>query len=411
MAWDKTLQDAAFRGVKFDVLRVRDVRARAVAEFEVPFVDGGVVDDLGWRIRRIALTAVFFGADYETRLAAFLKALGEPGAGELMHPVFGLMKVQVASVETPHDAEAPDYCEVPVEFIETGDPAPFFAAEAGSRRAEAARQAVSAGRETSLATMTAGLRELTRDLRGIRARAAVADRFAEALGKLRAGAGGVVTAALDVIDYPAAWVGDVRATLTALAALPDRVDGRLDGNLASWRTMLGRVPPSGTRRASGGSRAVGSEAALQAGAQDLADDTVTRERALALADVAAAVLADEAEAPTLTPADVERVANDARAALQRAVDSARAVHPVERHHAVAETLKDVAWQIQRAALAVLVQRPPLVRRSAPADANLHQLAHWWYGDHTRAAELLRLNPALRYPNFIRQGDTLYAYAR
>ncbi|EBC7006980.1 multidrug DMT transporter permease, partial [Salmonella enterica] len=50
-------------------------------------------------------------------------------------------------------------------------------------------------------------------------------------------------------------------------------------------------------------------------------------------------------------------------------------------------------------------------RTAEQDTCLHLLAHQWYGDHTRAGELLRLNPGLRNPNVIRKGDRLHAYSR
>jgi len=55
--------------------------------------------------------------------------------------------------------------------------------------------------------------------------------------------------------------------------------------------------------------------------------------------------------------------------------------------------------------------PPLVTHNAPSLCNLRLFAHWLYGDHTRAAELMRLNPGLRNPNFIAQGQALHGFAR
>lgn len=59
----------------------------------------------------------------------------------------------------------------------------------------------------------------------------------------------------------------------------------------------------------------------------------------------------------------------------------------------------------------MMQRPPLTTRVVNAETNLHLLAHQWYGDYTRATELLRLNPSLRNPNAIKTGDILNAYSR
>ena len=79
--------------------------------------------------------------------------------------------------------------------------------------------------------------------------------------------------------------------------------------------------------------------------------------------------------------------------------------------ALADALRTMAQQVQRQALAVIVLRPPLIRRRVEADGNLHLLAHRWYGDYRRAGELLRLNPQLRLPCFVLRGEVLYAYAR
>jgi prophage DNA circulation protein len=417
MAWEKTLQDASFRGIKLDVLNVRTRKDRATAEFEPPYVHGGTVDDLGWRLRRISLVFVFDGADYEQRLDAFLKALDEPGAGELIHPVYGKIKAQVLSVEEPHTAEQPNYCEVPVEFVETGDPAKFFAGTTPRQQADKARLAVSKARLASVNALTAGLRTLERNIRGLKGEVAVLDEFSAMMSGLRSGVSGVISAGLSVLTFPGSWIGDVRGVLSAIAGVGGSLQDRLDDSLSGWLGIRSRVAPSASYARPLAPLTVAppgqalSVPVLSTQAYSLAQDTVTRERALALAETATVLLADEADDPQLTPAGIERVANDARTALQVAMDSARTVHPLEQHYAIAEVLKDVAYEIQSAALAVLVQRPPLVKRPAPFDGNLHLIAHAWYGDYARADELLRLNPQVRLPNFVREGDVLYAYAR
>jgi len=405
MAWEKNLQDASWRGVPFDVMNVRGRKDRALAEYEVPYVHGGVGDDLAWGIQRISMVAVFWGVDYEQRLEALLKALDEIGPGELIHPTRGKIRALVVSMEEPYTAEEPDYCAMPIEFIETGDPAPFFAGSSARQKTEAAKSAINKGRLVSISALTAGLRQLARNIRSVKEQMGVLDEFGTVMGGLRSGVTGVISAGLSVLSFPGSWVGDMRGILSALTGLGPAASSRLGGGLSGWLGLRSRVAPTTTtvtRKTPSG--VVGD-------ARKLAQDTEVRERALTLADAATDVLADEADDPAMTPAEIERVTNDSRSAIQLAIDSARQTYELEMHHDIVESLKDVAYQVQLSALAALVQRPPLVQRRAPFDGNLHLIAHAWYGDFSRAEELRRLNPAVTNPNFITAGRLLYAYSR
>ncbi|MCK9139458.1 phage morphogenesis protein, partial [Haemophilus influenzae] len=53
----------------------------------------------------------------------------------------------------------------------------------------------------------------------------------------------------------------------------------------------------------------------------------------------------------------------------------------------------------------------LIIRTVEFDSTIQQVAHAFYGDYTRAGELLRLNPHIRYPNFIARGEVLNGYAK
>lgn len=72
-------------------------------------------------------------------------------------------------------------------------------------------------------------------------------------------------------------------------------------------------------------------------------------------------------------------------------------------------MKDQALALQDAAKAVIEARPPLVQRTLSAPGNLRLQAHLLYGDHSRATELARLNPGLRVPNNLKQGDVINAF--
>jgi prophage DNA circulation protein len=81
-----------------------------------------------------------------------------------------------------------------------------------------------------------------------------------------------------------------------------------------------------------------------------------------------------------------------------------------RARAITEPLKDLALVLQKAALAIIERRPPLIFRTLDGAGNLRLIAHLWYGDHSRAPELARLNN-LRLPNALNKGDVLRGYAK
>ncbi|WP_245636556.1 hypothetical protein [Eikenella longinqua] len=78
---------------------------------------------------------------------------------------------------------------------------------------------------------------------------------------------------------------------------------------------------------------------------------------------------------------------------------------------LADSVRTLAHTLQKQAQALINLRPPLVQKVVPSDSSLHLLAFRWYGDHSRQAELLRLNPDIVHPNFIARGTVLNAYAQ
>lgn len=120
MSWQDNLQDASFRGVRFDVVSAQDSVARDHADHGYPWTDGEDVHDLGRKARNFRLNAVFWGDDYDTRMQQFTAELDKPGAGELIHPVYGSVpKVQLIEYQVKHDANSPDYAEVGLVFLES----------------------------------------------------------------------------------------------------------------------------------------------------------------------------------------------------------------------------------------------------------------------------------------------------
>ncbi|UXC35164.1 DNA circularization protein [Cupriavidus gilardii] len=438
MAWSDTLQEASFRGVRFDCRRTQDDVPRDVAGHEYPYVDGEDTEDLGRKARRFAISAVFFGEDYEARLQAFLKACDERGPAELVHPIYGsIPSVQVLDYQVVHDAEAPDFCTVDLTFKEATPGNPFFVQQLPAQAATAATQLAEVAQESGtsiFATALEGIKTVKTNLTRLNNLRSV---LTGTLGGLRSVVQGFTGTTMDLIDFPRAFVADVVGMLHHLVDLRSFDRASL---LSDWKDLdrqLGQIVELPARVAAGtassadlggsapgtpggapgdGSGNPGVVAALKpipARPEDVAVVTALVKTAVATVKAATAgeILAGQADEPSLSPVDVELIASDARTAIQDAIDIHREIYPIETARPVIEALRDAAHGVQEAAIAVIDVRPPLIRRKVDVAGNLHLVAFRWYGDYRRAGELLRLNPALRNPNFLEPGDLLNAYAR
>ena len=235
MAWADTLLDCSFRGVVFDVVGTKDAYGRALSVAEVPYVSGGITEDLGGRPVRYSLQVVFFGADYEDRLFQAIDAFNTFGPGELVHPVIGVIKAaQCVSFEVTHSAPEPDACTVQVEFIESGDPVVFWR-EAG---ADDVQFEVGALGDTALDQMAASLTETVQALRDALPLAEFDALRQSMLGPLlyfTSQVQGVIASGMEVMDYPRAWASDIAALsngVLSIISLPGRV-------MDEWRAIVG----------------------------------------------------------------------------------------------------------------------------------------------------------------------------
>lgn len=408
MAWDKTLLEATFNGIVFDVVKTNDSAENMLVEHSYPYVDGSDIEDMGRGARRINVEAVFFGDDYEDRLQAFIDALDLAGDAELVHPVFGSFKnTKAGRYAIHHDAENPDFASLTVEFIESTTAEPFFNRSLSSQKAAAVAQLGAA------ATAAAGSKF-----------AAFVDRLKAAspmaaLNKLREALTGPILAitsavntvlsGLDVLAYPRAWANDISAMVSGLLDIRDWRD-QLVSDWASIQSGLNAFSifstPSSTDAAppqiTSGSTPTEEQAIAAAQA------TISVNTAVVLANAASYIIETEAETPTFYPAEIEAIAAVARTNIDSAIEQVRAIYGIEDARPITEALKEQAFALQEAARAVIVARPPLIQRTAEAPGNFRLLAHLWYEDHARAPELYRLNGA-RSP-FINTGDSINAYA-
>ncbi len=456
MAWKDNLLDASYRGTPFAVISTRDTVERAQVQHEYPYRDGAEIEDLGRRPRKITMRAVFWGTDYEDKLKALVKKLDEKGPGELIHPVFGSMTVAANSYEIDHHEESPDYAEIQLVFTEATPDQPFFgrAVTAPGKAAAATGdlgQALGKAKVAALAALGSWAEKIpgmssvlaasealsgvtdalgqARDLAGL-PRSILGDALAAPMA-LWSEAEGVANAVLDTaLALPQAGLGvfgQFAAFSERLVGLPLTAGGLVEQFIATIGRFAG-LTLGGPESGSPGALPVltlpstwvqpvrelepltsSTPVTAQGYAQAAALSNLAR--ATVAATEASRVLLAEADAPTLTPSEVEAVVGVTRDRIQASIEEQAAVHPAHLAHPVAESLRDAALAVQELGRVVIHLRPPLVSRAAPAPCNMHLLAHWMYGDFSRAQELHRLNPGVRNPNFLASGQRVNCYAK
>ena len=453
MAWQNTLLDARFKGVAFDVVDDSLRGSHALAAHEYPFVQGADIEDTGVSALEMALTAVLWGEDYESRLQSLLNVLRETGAGELIHPIYGsLPDCVVADFEVSHNEESPDYCTVRMTFKQSVKAAPFFDRDLPLALADEVDFLADLAAWQGFEVFQTALAEMQQTQSRWNA---FHGTVLIALGVLHGQVGGVFSGGLNLINSPRVLVAELQAVFGALANLHQV--GK--SGLAGWRDMVRGAGAAANTPWQVHTGAAGNGAVLQkARVEDVAALTALTATvgACALAEQAADILAVQLAEPTLTPPEISRLLADCRDALQRALAAQRllamlpaadaekaeklaycllrlyqtpaddadnvyqrveaagclpAAPYLEAAADVAESLRTLAHKLQQQALAVVNLRPPLVQKTAGRATSLHLLAFEWYGDYSRFDELMRLNPQIRQPNFIEKGEVLNAYAR
>lgn len=408
MAWDKTLLEASFNGIVFDVVKTDDSAESVLVEHSYPYVDGSDIEDMGRGARRISVEAVFYGDDYEERLQWFIDGLDLAGDAELVHPVFGSFKnTQVARYTIHHDADNPDYATLAIEFVESTTAAPFFNRSVASQKAAAVAQL---GAAATVSASEAAAKLIDR-LRAANPLSGLDTLREKMTGPILYGMSVVnlTLSGLDVLAYPRAWANDISAIVGSLLDVRDWRD-QLVADWASIQSSLNSFSIFSTPDSTAPTPAqvISGIAPTEAQAIAAVQTTVQINTAVGLANAASYIFEAETTAPTLTPTEIEAITAIARNGLEAAIERARAIYGIEDSRPITEPLKGQALAVQEAARAVIVARPPLIQRRAEAPGNFRLLAHLWYGDHARALELYRLNGA-RSP-FVNAEDNINAYA-
>ena len=444
MSWQDTLLDASYKGVAFEATADTLRGVHALAEHSYPFVDGSDIEDTGCEALEFNLTAVLYGDDYEARLQRLLKVLREHGSGELVHPIYGSVPdTVVADFEVRHSEDSPDYAEINISFKQSVAAAPFFGRELALALADEVDWIADLAAFQGFAVLEKGLGKI-RNLQQRRNNFHAA--VLNVVGRLYSQVNGIFSGSLNLLNSPRVLLAGMHRTAQS--------------SLSGWRDLAGgtktaaAVPWQYRQGLDNGATPARSQAALLDVAALTAAIAIVGSTALAkeLADIFAA----EQDEPELTPAEISRLLADVRAQLNSALaanrlavmmlsasaeqaeqlaalllslyqdnppDPEQLYRQLEQHRLLpqqpylegsaelADSVRTLAHTLQKQAQALINLRPPLVQKVVPTDSSLHLLAFLWYGDHSRQAELLRLNPSISHPNFIARGTVLNAYAQ
>lgn len=470
MAWKDTLLPASFRNINIEIESIGDDIDRSIVAHEYPYVDGANIEDMGRMPRHIGITAVFYGDDYEIKLQQFLSVLDEPGAGELIHPVFGSLQVQFVRLSVQHSYDRTDYARLTLDFIEAKLRTPLFDRVLPLQQIDAVNQSVDdvlAGAKTRF-TLDIGkalnLPSLLRDklsadmLNAIDNMRHLADQLIDARGwvasgvyylnnpiafvddissglisrvqaifspmNLRLGYSGVsssggVTNGLNVAGSSS--VGSFGITQSASVSSFSTADnlpvGYSRGSLTTvWKAPLAYLQQplltlSSASPATSANSLITTLTSDGVVTQPFLVAHITVQQAIAIASAAAEIYSLDLGVSVLTPDDVEAIAADTRSTIANAITLVRTTFPdIVQSRPITEPLKALALTITVAAEKLIRAKPPLINRIVDSAGNLQLLAHLWYNDYRRADELLRLNPAITNPNFIMRGTSLRAYA-
>lgn len=411
MSWQKSILDAEFNDVKFEVQQTFDEFSVATVSNEYPYVDGADVTGMGRNGRRIFMTAITYGDDYEARLMNLITALHKPGVGKLIHPIFGEIRAQFSRAGVPHAAEEPDTARCMLEFLESKLGGALFDRVLPVQKVDN----IKSGADDVLA---AAGEIFGADIMSMNLPALARSKLDGDLLNVMDTMGGYAEQLLEARSWTATGGSYISRPLSFVDELTGGMVSRLKALFSP--ISLGSGGRTATRYGDNGIGTVWAAPVANLKQPLIADTTnvapaivtqVIVQQTVAVAGAAAELYEKELAAGAMTPLEVEAVAADTRTTINEAIAVVEETYPdIVKSRPITEPLKQLALSVTEAAEKLISAKPPLITRIVETPGNLQLLAHFWYGDYRRSDELLRLNPQISNPNFILRGATIRAYA-
>ncbi|HGX3211374.1 TPA: DNA circularization protein [Serratia marcescens] len=115
------LRDASFRGVPFYFVDVEGNSGRRAIPHAYPKKEVGWTEDHGAVLTQQQINGILLGNDYQAQFNRLLAALNTPGPGELVHPWFGVQRVQAGKVTHKLSTEEGGIAYISFEVFEAGE--------------------------------------------------------------------------------------------------------------------------------------------------------------------------------------------------------------------------------------------------------------------------------------------------
>lgn len=462
MGWTMPIQQASYRGVRFDVLSVDDNLERATITHAYPFVNGGDIEDLGLNPLTLQMQAVFYGEGYYSNFKSFLSALEKQGAAVLVHPIRGrLQNMLCTSAYFHHEADFVDYVTVSLSFQEATPAKPIFlfnfsvlglidellselenfvddVMELFGFFMEGVAYAANV-KSRLLGSFGAlyGCFEQVRDLFDMdKKKHVILTNTPTSKDAFKQQGGDAVRDMADMINDGLTAIAnrddltvrakfdEVTRTAKSLLEIAPNLSNGKNSKSNNLKSLTSSLTTQDTKEMFCAIQLLTTVNVLKIATQFIEDDTLipseidyivteSRLQALAALNTLRALVAAEQQAMTLRYSKDDFGLMSLKAA--KCDGASRLQTPntglYTQAYNTAEKLRKQSHKLTQLALAAINRKPPLIIRVVEFDSTIQQVAHAFYGDYTRAGELLRLNPQIRYPNFIARGEVLNGYAK
>lgn len=442
--WTMPVQRASFRGVRFDVLSVDDDVYRSTIEHAYPFVNGADVEDLGLNPLTVRMQAVFYGPGYYTDFKKFLSVLQKSGAATLVHPIRGRLQNMICTgASFHHEAEMIDYVALDLTFIESTPAKPIFVFQFSLL--------------AKIDELLSELEDFIDDVMELYAQVMESVAFVMNVASRVMGIWGTLVGCFEQIrslfgfdktkyhvssvvskdNFKAKSSRAVRDLVTMIDSGLRQIAARKDLTLRAkfdevLRTIrqIKHIPAD---LVSGKNiKSAKEQAALKSLTTSFSKDgteSVHLMMQLASSVALLRIATELVEDDDLLPQDIDYITTQVRSQimdnlqlLRKQVDDEHRGEKIRvlstpntsfytAAHNTAEQLRNKVHKFTQLALTAINRKPPLMVREVPFSGTVQQIAHAFYQDYKRADELLRLNPQIRYPNFVERGEWLNSYVK
>lgn len=402
--WHIPLQIASYKGVRFEVISLDEDNSKSLVEHAYPYVDGADLEDMGLGTHNVRLSAIYWGIGFHRKIKHLLATLAKPGGGVLVHPVMGrLNDMVVDSYSVRYSAEDVNYVAFDLSFRKSTPGNPIFIS-ANSLIALLDKVFL------MLNDFIAFVSDMLSNTLGVVFMiASEASAFTDAVTELFEVINGQFDVTLDLpnLSNPRNIVlfSDkvVRTALRSekIVARPADINRQVADIKSINQTLeitLKTLSITVTRHLNDDKKQLIRQMVLFAATATLLQSSIS---VLEVDD-------------NLSPLEINTINKAVRKQIQATIDSYQAANSLltdDARYAVVERLREQARQFNELAESAINRKPPLVIKLAPFDTTLQQIAHHYYSDYRRTDELLRLNPHIRHPSFIKKDELINAYSQ